>query len=148
MPTHVGKCPVCKAGSSVIKGELIACSSCSARWWSSDAIHRVGDAKEYAYQYSQDAGLIPKSYIEPHHWVYVIALKPEPTKELYVGQTGLSPEHRFLNHKRGYKAGKMAKKHGLAIVKVEGPMTGDESRLREKALISELREKGFEVYGK
>lgn len=70
----------------------------------------------------------PENY---HHNVYVIELDPKVLKDkkfraenpghdagkpcFYVGSTGMSPEMRFLNHKRGYKSNRYAKRYGLRL---------------------------------
>ena len=67
-----------------------------------------------------------------HHSVYVIELDEAVLREkkfvlanperdpylscLYVGMTGLDPEVRFENHKRGYKANWYARKYGLHLL--------------------------------
>jgi hypothetical protein len=64
-----------------------------------------------------------------HHHVYVILLdvkaaehrsvlrvnpKRDPAKPcVYVGMSGLPPEHRFENHKHGYKAAWVVEKYGV-----------------------------------
>lgn len=147
--TYDLSCPLCNIPAVSVKGELIACPSCSAKWWKSNAVNRIGNAKEISDLFATKAGLIPNSYVEPHHWVYKIALEPDPKTSFYIGQTGRAPEHRFLQHKLRYKAGKkVVTKRGLALVRVEGPVTGNKSREREKQLIKELKAKGYEVHGK
>src|SRR6185369_13550815 len=67
-----------------------------------------------------------------HHNVYVILLAPkaaklrevraenpnaDPTKPcVYVGMTGLSPEERFQNHKKGLKAARVVQLYGLRLM--------------------------------
>lgn len=66
-----------------------------------------------------------------HHSVYVVELDPAVLKDrkfraankghdpkkpcLYVGSTGLAVEERFANHKRGYKANRFVRRHGLRL---------------------------------
>src|SRR5436190_6774491 len=54
-----------------------------------------------------------------HHSVYVVYLR-NPKRDgkagYYVGMTGLSPEQRFDNHKKGIKAARIVKKHGQRLV--------------------------------
>lgn len=69
---------------------------------------------------------------ERHHNVYVVELDPqvllqEPgfLKEnphhdrdkacLYVGQTGLDPQERYANHKKGYKANWLVRRYGRRL---------------------------------
>lgn len=69
---------------------------------------------------------------------------------LYVGMTGLSPEERFEQHKRGYKSGKFVKEFGLQLrpelYKGKNPMTYDEACKMEKKLARKLRKKGYAVW--
>jgi hypothetical protein len=67
-----------------------------------------------------------------HHNVYVILLDPkaarhptilrinpkrDPAKPcVYVGMSGLPPEHRFENHKHGYKAAWVVEKYGVRLM--------------------------------
>ena len=67
-----------------------------------------------------------------HHSVYVILLDPavlkhrsvlrlnpnrDPSKPcVYVGMTGLPVEHRFENHKHGYKSAWVVKKYGVRLL--------------------------------
>ena len=50
-----------------------------------------------------------------HHSVYVVYLrdpKGDGKAGYYVGMTGLSPEERFENHKRGYKSASVVTRCG------------------------------------
>jgi hypothetical protein len=67
-----------------------------------------------------------------HHNVYVILLHPKVAKHptilrmnpkrdpkkpcVYVGMSGLPPEHRFENHKHGYKAAWVVEKYGVRLL--------------------------------
>src|ERR1041385_7320094 len=67
-----------------------------------------------------------------HHNVYVVLLSPSalkdpsvlrrnPTRDprkpaVYVGMTGLSVDHRFENHRNGYKSARLVKKYGLRLL--------------------------------
>jgi len=67
-----------------------------------------------------------------HHSVYVVLLedavakhpsilrvnpKPDPLKPcVYVGMTGLPVDHRFENHKNGYKSAWVVKKYGARLM--------------------------------
>jgi hypothetical protein len=51
--------------------------------------------------------------------VSILRLNPErdPAKPaLYVGMTGLPVDHRFENHKNGYKAARVVKKYGVRLL--------------------------------
>ena len=144
---YVGNCPLCKNTASAIKGHLLICSACDAKWWSWEAVKQIGSKKEWAIYFAQEAGVFSDDYTEPCYSMYVIAFEPHETKSFYVGQTVHTVEHRFLQHKRGYIPGKGVEKRGLALVEWEGPMTKEESLVREDERANELRCKGFKVFG-
>lgn len=101
-----------------------------------------------------------------HHNVYVIELDPKVLKDrkfraanphhdpkkpcLYVGSTGMSPEMRFINHKRGYKANRYAKKYGLRLrpdlYAVYNPMPWEGAVELEAELAEGFREEGYAVW--
>jgi hypothetical protein len=89
-----------------------------------------------------------------HHNVYVVYLR-NPRRDgragYYVGMTGLSPEQRFANHKRGVKAAGVVKRCGERLVPRLyahlNPMPYDKALAIETALAESLRKRGFLVYG-
>lgn len=102
-----------------------------------------------------------------HHNVYVILLeaavlqhpsivrlnpKRDPSKPcVYVGMTGLPVEHRFENHKNGYKASWVVKKYGLRLLpelyEYLNPMPFEAAAQMEKELAQDLRAEGYTVTG-
>jgi len=92
------------------------------------------------------------------HWVYVVELM-EPAKEdgvrrktaYYVGQTGLTPEERYAQHKDGVRANNKVQMYGVHLrqdmVEDAGPMTHLASLRLERQLADKLRERGSKVYG-
>jgi hypothetical protein len=69
---------------------------------------------------------------------------------VYVGQTGLSPEVRFEQHKRGIKANRYARKFGLRL---RQPMTGNllpvpwtRADAAERRLAEKLHARGCAVW--
>ena len=102
-----------------------------------------------------------------HHNVYVILLdeavlkhasvlrlnrKRDPAKPcLYVGMTGLPVEHRFENHKHGYKAAWVVKKYGVRLLPELfahlNPMPLEAALQMEMELAEELRAAGYAVTG-
>ena len=89
-----------------------------------------------------------------HHRVYVILLENpcgDGRDGYYVGMSGLSPEDRFANHKRGYKSARVVKEHGVALAWewfADIPsMSYKEAALAEPTLADDLRDLGFLVYG-
>jgi hypothetical protein len=89
-----------------------------------------------------------------HHNVYVVYLRNpcgDGKAGFYVGMTGLTPEARFENHKRGYKSASIVKRCGERLVPTLyahlNPMTYDEASKMEKQLAEELRTRGCQVFG-
>lgn len=69
---------------------------------------------------------------------------------VYVGMTGLTPEERFAQHRRGYKSGRYAREYGEKLLphlyERYNPMTFDEAVEREEWLAARLRARGFAVW--
>jgi hypothetical protein len=89
-----------------------------------------------------------------HHHVYVVFLR-NPNGDgkagYYVGMTGLSPEVRFENHKRGFKAARVVRKYGERLVpklyEHLNPMPYAKAKAMEVMLADSLRKRGFTVFG-
>jgi hypothetical protein len=104
---------------------------------------------------------------EHHHHVYVVLLDPavarlrkvrvensnrDPAKPcIYVGMSGLSPEERFANHKRGDKASSLVKRFGIRLLPELyahlNPMPFDAAVEMERDLAEDLRRAGYTVTG-
>ena len=89
-----------------------------------------------------------------HHRVYVVLLENpcgDGRAGYYVGMSGLPPQERFANHKRGYKSARIVKEHGVALAWewfADIPsMSYKEAALAEPTLADDLRDLGFLVYG-
>jgi hypothetical protein len=89
-----------------------------------------------------------------HHSVYVVYLrdpKGDGKAGYYVGMTGLSPEERFANHKRGYKSASVVTRCGERLVprlyEHLNPMPYAKAVEMEAALADSLRKRGFVVFG-
>jgi hypothetical protein len=102
-----------------------------------------------------------------HHNVYVILLanavakhpsilrlnpKRDPVKPcVYVGMTGLPIDHRFQNHKNGYKSAWVVKKYGVRLMpelyEYLNPMPFEAAIQMELELAEELRAAGYTVTG-
>jgi predicted GIY-YIG superfamily endonuclease len=89
-----------------------------------------------------------------HHSVYVVYLrnpKGDGKAGYYVGMTGLTPEARFQNHKRGVKAARIVTRCGERLVPRLfahlNPMSYDEAFAMEVALADSLRKRGYTVFG-
>ena len=65
--------------------------------------------------------------------------------------TGLSPEERFENHKRGIKAARVVRKFGERLVPKLyahlNPMTYKKALVMEAILADSLRKRGYQVFG-
>ncbi len=104
---------------------------------------------------------------EYHHNVYIIllddavgshpsVLRLNPQRDaampcVYVGMTGLPAEHRFENHRHGYKSAWTVRKYGIRLLPEMfahlNPMPFDAAVQMEKDLAEELREQGYTVTG-
>lgn len=109
----------------------------------------------------------PQADNQFHHNVYVILLdakvarhptilrinpKRNPTKPcVYVGMSGLPPEHRFENHKHGYKAAWVVEKYGVRLLPELyahlNPMPYEAALQMELELAEDLRDQGYTVTG-
>ena len=89
-----------------------------------------------------------------HHNVYVVYLR-NPTGDgragYYVGMTGLSPEERFENHKRGIKSASVVRRFGERLVPKLyahlNPMPYERAVTMERELAEKLRAEGYQVFG-
>jgi hypothetical protein len=102
-----------------------------------------------------------------HHSVYVILLSDRALKDLsilrlnpkrdpakpavYVGLTGLPVDHRFENHKNGYKAARLVRRYGIRLMPELyahlNPMPFEAAAQMEKDLTEDLRNEGYTVAG-
>jgi hypothetical protein len=102
-----------------------------------------------------------------HHSVYVILLdeavakhpsilrlnrKRNPLKPcVYVGMTGLPVDHRFENHKNGYKSAWVVRKYGVRLLpelyEHLNPMPFEAAAQMEIELAEDLRAEGYTVTG-
>src|SRR5436190_5824881 len=102
-----------------------------------------------------------------HHNVYVVLLndvvakhpsilrlnpKRDPLKPcVYVGMTGIPVDHRFENHKNGYKSAWVVRKYGVRLMpelyEHLNPMPFEAAVQMETELAEELRAAGYTVTG-
>jgi hypothetical protein len=102
-----------------------------------------------------------------HHNVYVILLddaiakhrsilrlnpKRDPRKPcVYVGMTGIPVDHRFENHKNGYKSAWVVRKYGVRLMpelyEHLNPMPFDAAVQMELELAEDLRAVGYTITG-
>jgi hypothetical protein len=84
----------------------------------------------------------------------VARLNPKRDREkpcVYVGMTGLPVDHRFENHKNGYKSARVVRKHGIRLMpelyEHLNPMPFEAAAQMEKDLAEDLRAEGYTVTG-
>jgi hypothetical protein len=100
-----------------------------------------------------------------HHNVYVILLRDAAARHpsilranrdstkpcVYVGMTGLPVDHRFENHKHGYKSAWVVKKYGVRLMpelyEHLNPMPFEAAIQMELELAEDLRAAGYTVTG-
>jgi hypothetical protein len=102
-----------------------------------------------------------------HHHVYVVLLSKAALKDrsilqrnpgrdlskpaVYVGMTGLPVDHRFENHKNGYKSARLVRKYGVRLLpemyEYLNPMPYEHAVQMEKDLADDLRSQGYAVVG-
>ena len=105
--------------------------------------------------------------VQNHHHVYVVLLDAaaanirkvqsanpdrDPAKPcVYVGMTGLTPEERFANHKRGIKSASLVERHGIRLLPELyahlNPMPYEAAARMERDLTEDLRRAGYTVAG-
>jgi hypothetical protein len=78
--------------------------------------------------------------------------KRDPLKPcVYVGMTGLPVDHRFENHRNGYKSAWVVRKYGRRLMpqlyEHLNPMPYEAAAQMEKELAEELRAQGYTVTG-
>jgi hypothetical protein len=89
-----------------------------------------------------------------HHSVYVVYLRnPAGNGKAgyYVGMTGLSPQQRFENHRKGIKSARVVRRCGERLVprlyEHLNPMPFEKAQQMEVLLADSLRKRGYLVYG-
>ena len=95
---------------------------------------------------------------QPLYRIYVIELdraacpRARPGQVcVYVGETADTPEERFAEHLRGYKASRVVRKHGVRLrpdlYRGFVCRTREQSRRLEAKVAARLRLQGFVVFG-
>ncbi|MGE5214554.1 MAG: hypothetical protein ACM3NN_12785 [Nitrospirota bacterium] len=102
-----------------------------------------------------------------HHNVYVVLLRDNAAKHpsilrlnpkrdplkpcVYVGMTGIPVDHRFENHKNGYKSAWVVRKYGVRLMpelyEHLNPMPFEAALEMESELAEDLRAAGYTVTG-
>jgi hypothetical protein len=126
-------CPLCRVSVKAARYERHVSERCSKR---------QAKAEE------------PLAIRQKHYSVYVVLLEGvggRPGASYYVGLTGLDPDKRFENHKRGHKSSRHIEKYGVRLVPELyshlNPGSFEEGQLREQELAESLRQRGHRVYG-
>lgn len=103
---------------------------------------------------------------EARHSIYVIELDPAVLEDrrfrganpdyvagrpcVYVGMTGCTPEERFAQHKKGYKAARIPRKYGVRLkpqlYQSHNPMTYKDACRMEVEKARQLRSRGYGVW--
>ena len=98
--------------------------------------------------------MVARTERKGHHSVYVVYLRNprgDGQAGYYVGMTGLAPEVRFQNHKRGIKSARVVKKYGERLVPKLyahlNPMPFQKAQEMEGLLADSLRKRGYIVFG-
>src|SRR5437763_7268727 len=102
-----------------------------------------------------------------HHHVYVVLLDKRAARHesvlrnnpqrnqrkpcVYVGMSGLPPEHRLENHRHGYKSAWIVEKYAVRLLpelyEHLNPMPYDAALQMEADLAEDLRREGYTVTG-
>ena len=90
--------------------------------------------------------------IRKHRWIARLNPDRDPVKPcVYVGMTGLPVDHRFENHRNGYKAARVVQRYGVRLLpelfEHLNPMPFEAAAQMEKDLTEDLRAEGYTVLG-
>ena len=70
---------------------------------------------------------------------------------VYVGMTGLAPDERFVNHKRGKQSARVVREFGIRLLPELyahlNPMPYEAAVVMEQELAEDLRQQGYTVTG-
>ena len=158
------KCRECGSGT-LKEGYLFKCldkNNCNCRtvFWDKGKVKKslrgYEKGKDDWYEKMQELltdACVPKT--ENEKYVYTIRMKGKLCKraktkkgrKVYVGQTGLHPYERYLNHISGYKSARKSKLF-TALINFEGPLDkAIDPEKREEEIAIELYKEGWEVHG-
>ena len=108
-------------------------------------------SKEQKFHHSVYVALLDNA-VAKHPSILRVNPKRDPLKPcVYVGMTGLPVDHRFENHKNGYKSAWVVKKYGLRLMpelyEHLNPMPFEAAAQMEIELAEDLRAEGYTVTG-
>ena len=150
------KCRTC-SGTTKPLGLLYRCESkdCFSVFWDKKEVKRrlnksVGDPKQILDEICKEAK-VPE-IDKGNYFVYVLRMKGKTKgqERVYVGQTGIHPHKRYLQHIVGLKSAPKAKtkKFATALINFEGPFLNRAiAEDREASLADELRNSGKDALG-
>ena len=133
-------CRVCGSNGNFY-GLLFRCLECKAVHWDKWKLKKIfskirKDSEEFKALKKQvlSQARIPKS---EGNYCYKIRLRKQKkykfNNDFYIGRTGLHPYERYLNHLLGKYSSKYAKNYATAMIRFEGPMKLEVSKLKEIA---------------
>ena len=101
---------------------------------------------------STDRLILLKNAVAKHPSILRLNPKRDPLKPcVYVGMTGISVDHRFENHKNGYKSAWVVRKYGVRLMpelyEHLNPMPFEAAVQMEADLAEDLRATGYTVTG-
>ena len=153
--------------SSVLKYAQKIASVCKAVYKGRPSINRAFDRVRIVCDNESMKGWQTSKEQKFHHSVYVVLLdqavakhpsilRLNPTRDpskpcVYVGMTGLPVDHRFENHKNGYKSDWVVRKYGVRLMpelyEHLNPMPFEAAAQMEIELAEDLRAEGYTVTG-
>jgi hypothetical protein len=139
------RCSYC-GGMTFVSAEVLRqCSECQGAWWNNPRIEgrlprKISNEDPLLLQLLE-ACAIPQ-WVSKESYVYVLEIDFENKCDHYVGQTGLHPLHRLLNHVRRHGAAPSVKGDVVGLRYFEGLMSNKESEDRESLLFDELTQSG------
>jgi hypothetical protein len=112
---------------------------------------RTRRLKEQAFHHNVYAILLDNAAAK-HRSILRLNPNRDPLKPcVYVGMTGIPVDHRFENHKNGYKSAWVVKKYGLRLMpelyEHLNPMPFEAAAQTEIELAEDLRAEGYTVTG-
>jgi hypothetical protein len=122
-----------------------------ARAVQSDAIPRLARQKEQNFHHNVYVVLL-RNTVAKHPSILRLNPKRDPLKPcVYVGMTGIPVDHRFENHRNGYKSAWVVRKYGVRLMpelyEHLNPMPFEAAVQMESELAEDLRAAGYTVTG-
>ena len=114
-------------------------------------LRRIADSTENDFHHNVYVILLDSAILK-NRLVHRLNPNRNPDKPcVYVGMTGLPVEHRFENHRNGYKSARMVQRYGVRLLpelfEHLNPMPYAAAAQMEKDLTEDLRAEGYTVFG-